>query len=124
MGSPGSGGRFRGCDVVTSRVDLLMTSWYHDEVGPARCSSTLPSLTTAKEDPFTMANQETITIPLVLPFDEAAALAQFVKRIDYETCAKFAAVCWTYGNRAESDVMWSAVCLLQRQLAEAGFAPR
>jgi len=56
--------------------------------------------------------------------DKASALGQLVKRIDYETCARFASVCWTYGNRAESDDMWSAICLLQRQLAEAGFAAR
>jgi hypothetical protein len=30
----------------------------------------------------------------------------------------------TYHGRAEGDVMWSAVCMLQRQLADAGFAPR
>lgn len=33
-----------------------------------------------------MAAHETITFPLIPPFDEASALAQFVKRIDYETC--------------------------------------
>lgn len=71
-----------------------------------------------------MADQEAITIQLHLPRDEAAALAQFVKRVDYETVQRFAAVCWLYGNRAEGHVMWSALCLLQRQLAEAGFAPR
>lgn len=72
-----------------------------------------------------MAKTEGITIPVDFPSrDEAAALAQFVKRIGYEDCAKFAAVCWTYNGRAEADVMWSAICTLQRQLAEAGFAPR
>jgi hypothetical protein len=71
-----------------------------------------------------MATSDTVTIPLILPFDEAAALAQFVKRIDYDTCCRFASVCWTYGSRLEGDVMWSAIRLLQRQLAEAGFAPR
>jgi hypothetical protein len=53
-----------------------------------------------------------------------SALAQFVKPVDYDTCCRFASVCWTYGRRSEGDVMWSAICLLQRQLAEAGFAPR
>jgi hypothetical protein len=67
-----------------------------------------------------------ITIPLELPFDEAAALAQLVKRIGYNDCAKLASKTVTYGphNRTEADVMWSAVCMLQRELAEAGFAPR
>jgi hypothetical protein len=66
----------------------------------------------------------TITIPLDLPPDEAAALSQLVKRIDYETCARFASPTTTYNGRSEGDVMWCAVCFLQRQLAEAGFAPR
>jgi len=71
-----------------------------------------------------MADPEAITIPLEVPRDEAAALSQFVKRVDYETCVRFASVTTTYGGRSEGDVMWSAVCMLQRQLAEAGFAPR
>jgi hypothetical protein len=71
-----------------------------------------------------MANPETITIPVTLPLDETAALAQFVKRVDCDTCCRFAAVCYTYGTRSEGDVMWSAICILQRQLADAGFAPR
>jgi hypothetical protein len=66
----------------------------------------------------------TIAIPFELPPDEAAALAQFVKRVDYETCARFAGLNTTYNGRSEADVMWCAVCFLQRQLAEAGFAPR
>ena len=67
----------------------------------------------------------TITIPIDFPSsDEAAALAQFVKRLDYETVNRFASPCITYGGRSEGDVMWSAICLLQGHLAEAGFAPR
>jgi hypothetical protein len=71
-----------------------------------------------------MANQKAITIPFELPHDEAAALAQFVKRVDYNTCTRFVNSTVTYNGRAEGDVMWSAICMLQRQLAEAGFAPR
>ena len=71
-----------------------------------------------------MAEPSPIMIPLELPPDETAALAQLVKRIDYGTCVRFASPTTTYGLRAEGDVMWSAVCMLQRQLAEAGFAPR
>lgn len=67
----------------------------------------------------------TYHIPLELPSsDEAVALAQYVKRIGYEDVNKFASPCITYGGRTEADVMWSAVCVLQRQLADAGFAPR
>ncbi len=71
-----------------------------------------------------MATQETITIPLRLPSDEATALAQFVKRIDYETVNLFASHCITYGGRTECDVIWCSVSMLREALAEAGFAPR
>jgi hypothetical protein len=63
-------------------------------------------------------------VMLVIPETEAKALARLVGRIDYDTCNRFASVCHTYGNRSEADVMWSAICILQRQLAQAGFAPR
>jgi hypothetical protein len=63
-------------------------------------------------------------IMLVIPETEARALAKLVARIDYGTCCRFAAVCVTYGNRAECDVMWSALCLIQRQLADSGLNPR
>jgi hypothetical protein len=67
----------------------------------------------------------TLTIPIDFPSsDEAVALAQYVKRIGYEDVNRFASPCITYGGRSEADVMWSAVCTLQCQLAEAGFAPR
>ena len=71
-----------------------------------------------------MAGPESTTIPLELPPDEARALAQLVKRIDYGTCARFASITTKYGTRSEGDVMWSAVCMVQRQLGEAGFDPR
>jgi hypothetical protein len=69
-----------------------------------------------------MADQEA-TIPLELPQEEAAAFGRFVKRIDYDMCARLADVAAMHGKRAECDVMWSAVRMLLRQLAEAGFAP-
>jgi hypothetical protein len=53
-----------------------------------------------------------------------AALAQFVKRVDFNACKRFASVSATYDGRPEGDTMWSAVCLLQSQLADAGYAPR
>jgi len=65
-----------------------------------------------------------ITIPFELPRDEAAALAQFVKRIGYEDCVRFASKFVFYSGRSEADTMWSAVRMVQRQFAEAGFAPR
>jgi hypothetical protein len=63
-------------------------------------------------------------ITLDMPANELAALAQLVKRIGFEDVKRFAASSMTYGARSEGDMMWSAVCLLQRQLADAGFAPR
>jgi len=71
-----------------------------------------------------MASSDTITIPLILPFDEATALAQFVKRIDYDALGRFTSTFVFYSGRTEHDTAWSAVCLVQRQLAEAGFNPR
>jgi len=71
-----------------------------------------------------MASSDTITIPLILPFDEATALAQFVKRVDYDTCNRFASTFVLYSGRTEGDTMWSALHMLRAALAEAGFAPR
>ncbi len=63
-------------------------------------------------------------IALRLPDDEAMALAQLVKRVDYDRILLFASTRATYGDRSEADTMWAGVLLLQRQLAEAGFDPR
>jgi hypothetical protein len=71
-----------------------------------------------------MAVSKAILIPLELPHDEAAALSQYVKRIGYEDCAKFASKFVFYSGRTEADTMWSAIRTVQGQLAEAGFAPR
>jgi hypothetical protein len=72
-----------------------------------------------------MANQQVIIIRLELPSpDEAAALAQFVKRIDYDSVGHFTSTFVFYSGRTEHDVAWSAICLVQRQLADAGFNPR
>jgi hypothetical protein len=51
------------------------------------------------------------------------ALAQFCKRIHFETCVDHASAFVTYEGRAECDVIWSAVIRLRDALAEAGFAP-
>jgi hypothetical protein len=77
-----------------------------------------------------MATQDVITIPFDMPRNEWSAFAQFCKRVDYGTCVRLASPTTTYNDsnavagRVEGDIMWSAVCMLQRQLAEAGFAPR
>jgi hypothetical protein len=68
---------------------------------------------------------EPFTIPLDFPnSDYAVALAQLVKRLDYETVRRFADKNVTYGGHAECDVMWSALRGMEHQFAEAGFAPR
>jgi hypothetical protein len=71
-----------------------------------------------------MPDPDTITIPLTLPFEEAQALSQLVKRIDYATIGSFTSTFTFYSGRTEQDVAWSAVCLVQRQLADAGLNPR
>jgi hypothetical protein len=71
-----------------------------------------------------MAESKNTTVPLELPRDEARALSFIVKRIDYNLCAKWSSMTRTYGTRSEHDVMWSAVCMLERQLNEAGFEGR
>jgi hypothetical protein len=71
-----------------------------------------------------MADSEAITISVRLPSDEALALAQVVKRIGYDDLTHYPSRHECYGRRVEIGVMWSAVNIVQRQLAEAGFAPR
>jgi hypothetical protein len=63
-------------------------------------------------------------IQLELPRNEAMAFSQFVKRVDYETLGRFASTFVFYGGRSEHNTSWSALRMLQRQLAEAGFNPR
>jgi hypothetical protein len=65
-----------------------------------------------------------VCLAIEMPRSEWSAFAQFLKRIGYEDCARFASPTVTYLARSEGDVIWSAVCLLQRQVAEAGFNPR
>jgi hypothetical protein len=55
---------------------------------------------------------------------EATALAEFLKRLDYEDCARFAAPFVSYDGLSEADTIWAAVLTLQRGLGEAGYIPR
>jgi hypothetical protein len=72
-----------------------------------------------------MHSPDAITIPLILPFDSADAFARFLKRCTYTDCVARSNRIRKYPDgRDETDVMWSAVCLVQRQLADAGFNPR
>jgi hypothetical protein len=66
----------------------------------------------------------TIPIPLFLPRCQCSALAQFTKRIDFDTVARFSSVTVVCDGRSEADLMWLALIALRSALAEAGFAPR
>jgi hypothetical protein len=82
----------------------------------------MASLTTANsKDLFTMADYNITSIPPHLPPAEAMALAQFGKRVDFNTVANFSPAA-TYDQTPEADVMWSALDRLPAALD--GFAPR
>jgi hypothetical protein len=71
-----------------------------------------------------VGKSKTTAIPLILPSVQAMALAQFVKRVDFETVARFAAVTVVCDGKSEADLIWLALIALRRALAEAGVAPR
>ncbi len=72
-----------------------------------------------------MAKSEVITIPIVLPRDEACAFAELLKRTSYDDCLRRSNRRKIYSDgRSEADVMWSALRLVESQFAEAGFCPR
>jgi hypothetical protein len=71
-----------------------------------------------------VAGNAPVPIALTLPRAEATALAQFLKRIGFEDVAKFTSATVTYNGLAEGEVIWSGVLMLQRALADAGYAPR
>ena len=52
------------------------------------------------------------------------ALAQFVKRVDFEAVTRFATVTVVCDGKSEADLIWLALIALRRALAEAGVAPR
>jgi hypothetical protein len=72
-----------------------------------------------------MANQQAITIPLLLPLDEAWAFAELLKRTSYDDCLRRANRRKQYGDgRDEADVMRAGLRLVETQFAEIGLAPR
>jgi hypothetical protein len=72
-----------------------------------------------------MANLEVITIPIDLPRDEAEAFAELLKRTSYDDCLRRSNRLKKYSDgRAEADVMWAGLRLVEKQFAEAGFCPR
>ena len=63
-----------------------------------------------------MANPDIITIPITIRFDEADAFARFLKRCTYTNCVARSNRVRRYPDgRDETDVMWSAICLVQRR---------
>jgi hypothetical protein len=66
----------------------------------------------------------TITIPIDLPRDEAAAFAELLKRMSYDDCLRRSNRNKRYPDGREADVMWAGLRLVENQFAEAGFAPR
>jgi hypothetical protein len=71
-----------------------------------------------------MATEEAITIPLDLA-TRPTLLRISSKRTTYDDCIRHSNRLRKYPDgRAELDVMWSAVKLIENQFAEAGFAPR
>jgi hypothetical protein len=66
------------------------------------------------------SDAKTAAIPLVLPSLQAMALAQFVKRVDFETVVRFAPVTVACDDgKSEADLIWLALTALRRALAEA-----
>ncbi len=73
-----------------------------------------------------MADSQTTTVavPLILPRCQCLALAQFCKRIDFDTVARFAAVSVVCDGRSEADLIWLAIIELRTALASVGYRPR
>jgi hypothetical protein len=70
---------------------------------------------------ISMSIAKTTAIPLALPTLQALALAHFVKRIDFDTVARFAAVSVVCDDgKSEADLTWLALIALRNALAEAG----
>jgi hypothetical protein len=72
-----------------------------------------------------MARSEPTLILLNIPYDEASAFAELLKRTSYDDCLRRSNRTKRYPDgREEVDVMWSGLRIVEAQFAEAGFAPR
>jgi hypothetical protein len=68
------------------------------------------------------SDAEAAAIPLALPPLQAIALAQFVKRVDFETIARFAPITVACEDgKSEADLVWLALTELRRALADKLF---
>jgi hypothetical protein len=70
-----------------------------------------------------VGHSETTTISLTLPALQAAALAHFIKRVDFDTVARRASVSVVSDGKSEADLIWLALTQLRGALLEAGAAP-
>jgi hypothetical protein len=73
---------------------------------------------------FPLSNSETKKIALALPSLEAAALAHFIKRVDFEMVAGLSSVSVVSDGKSEADMVWYALIELRRALAEANVVPQ
>ncbi len=67
-----------------------------------------------------MRNFDTMEISLALPSVKAKALANFVKRVDFETVARMASVSVVADGKSEADLIWLALIGVRNALAQAG----
>jgi hypothetical protein len=71
-----------------------------------------------------VSNSETTRIALALPPIEAAALAHFVKRVDFEMVASLSSVSVVSDGKSEADLIWLALIALRSALAVVDVGPR
>ncbi len=66
-----------------------------------------------------------LTVALDLPKDEATAFVELLQRTSYEDCLRRANRLRRYSDgREEADVMWSALRLVEGQIAGARIRPK
>ena len=68
-----------------------------------------------------------VTVTLNIPAAEAAAFLQLVRRLTYDDCVRLGSRQHHRhypDGREESDVMWAAIQIVERQFGEHGIEPR
>ncbi len=67
-----------------------------------------------------MSDAEVTEIHMALPRLEALALANLLKRVDFETVARMASVSVVADGKSEADLIWLALIGVRNALAQAG----